>query len=624
MADVSNGFIAKYLRVDLSSGKMTDEVFDNAFLQKWVGGSGVGSRILFDEVPPSVSWSDPENRMIMASGPLGGTRVMGSGTYSVVSKGPLTNGAFTSQANGFFGAFLRTCGYDGIILQGAAKKLSYLYIHNEGVEIRDASHLAGQDTWEINDTLVAELGVNERSLSICGIGPAGEHLVKFAAIVGDRGHVVAHNGPGAVMGSKRLKAIAIVRGSHRPQVTYPERLSELAKEVVQRIKTQPSTKILFDWGTSMMFTTAEAGGWLPVKNYTTNLFPEHERFMGSEYRKKFERKRNPCWACQTDHCSIMKVTEGPATGYVGEEPEYEQWAANGPVIGNTDVGLALKLSNVIDRLGIDNNEAGWLVGWVMECYEKGVLTREQLDGLDMKWGNVEAAEILLGKVARREGIGNLLAEGVMRASQQIGGEAAKCAIYCRKGNTPRSHDHRSKWTELLDTVCSSTGTIETGTLVFPEDYGLTSQNDPYDPEAVAAMVAKSKGRMVFEDCLGTCYITTRVDLGFLAEVLNAVTGWKFSKDDAQQVGLRTVNLLRVYNIRNGISGDVDLPSMRYASVPSDGPTKGRDIGPVWDRMRKRYYELLGWDTESGKPTPETLKKLGLDAEADAIWVKVKQ
>jgi aldehyde:ferredoxin oxidoreductase len=566
-----------------------------------------------------VAWDAPENRLIMASGPLGGTRMMGSGTFSAVSKGPLTNGAFTVQANGFFGAYLRFCGYDGIILQGAAERLSYLYIHDGVAELRDATSLAGKDTWETEDSIETELGLSERALSVFSIGPAGENLVRFACIVGDRGHVAAHNGPGAVMGAKRLKAIAVARCKNRPPVANPERLSELTKELIQRIKTQPFTKPLYEWGTSMSFAAGQAGGWLPVKNYTTNVFPEYERFLGNVYRPKFERRRHPCWACQTDHCSIMKVTEGPAAGYVGEEPDYEQWAACGPVIGNTDVGLALRLANEIDRLGMDVNETGWLVGWVMECYERGLLTREQLDGLDMRWGNVEATEALLEKVAHREGIGDLLAEGVMRASQHIGGEAANCAIYTRKGNSPRGHDHRSKWTELLETVTSSTGTLESGTLVFPEDYGLPSQLDPFDPEDVAASVAKSKGRMVFEDSLGVCYICSRVALGFLAEILNAATGWDFSGEDARRVGLRTVNLLRVFNIRHGIGRELDAPSVRYASVPVDGPTKGRDIGAIWDRMLARYYELLGWDVKTGKPLPETLRGLGLGAEAADIW-----
>lgn len=616
---VPGGYAGRWLRVDLTVGRLADEVLDADALRKWVGGSGLGARILYDEVEPGTSWDDPANRLIIASGPLGGTRVMGSGTFSAVTKGPLTNGAVTTQANGFLGAFLKFCGYDGVILQGAANRLVYLYIHDGGAELRDATHLAGKDTWETKEILSTELRKGPTQLSVFGIGPAGEHLVKFAGIAGDQGHVAGHNGSGAVMGSKRLKAIAVARGSRRFDTASPQRLAELAEQLVERIKTDPASRNTYLWGTSMGFTGAEAGGWLPVRNYTTNVFPEHGAFMGDVVRNTFEIKPHPCWACQMHHCHIMKVTRGPATGYVGEEPEYEQWAAWGPVIGNTDPGLAVQLANEVDRLGFETNETGWLVGWVMECYEKGLLTREQLDGLEMRWGNVEAALALLRKIARREGVGDLLAEGVMRASQRIGGEAARCAVYTQKGNSPRGHDHRARWTELLDTCTSSTGTIETGPVFFPQEFGLPAQSDPFDWEAVAASVARGKGRMIFEDCLGTCRFCTRTEVSFLADLLSAATGWDFSKDEVIAVGRRTANLLRVFNVRHGITAEVDRPSARYGSIPVDGAAKGRDVGTVFDRMRARYYELLGWDPSTGKPLPETLRALGLEPEAAAIW-----
>ena len=613
------GYAGKCLRVDLTNRRLTDEVFDADVLRKWVGGSGLGARILYDEVAPGTSWDDPANRLIVASGPLGGTRVMGSGTFSAITKGPLTNGAVTTQANGFLGAFIKFCGYDGLIFQGAADRLVYLYVHDGGAELRDASHLAGKDTWETQEILSAELGRGPAQLSVFSIGPAGEHLAKIASIAGDRGHVAGHNGAGAVMGSKRLKAIAVARGSGRFATAQPQRLTELADQLIERIKTDPASRNTYQWGTSQGFAGAHAGGWLPVRNYTTNVFPQWGDFMGEVVRNTFEIKGHPCWACQMHHCHIMKVTRGPATGYVGEEPEYEQWAAWGPVVGNTDPGLAVQLANEVDRLGFETNETGWLIGWVMECYEKGYLTREQLDGLDMRWGNAEATLALLRKIAHREGIGDLLAEGVMRASQKIGGEAVSCAVYTRKGNSPRGHDHRARWTELLDTSTSSTGTIETGPTFFPEEFGLPAQSDPFNWEDVAATVAKSKGRMIFEDCLGTCRFCTRTEVSFLAELLNAATGWDFSKDDAIAVGRRTANLLRVFNIRNGITAEVDAPSARYGSVPVDGPARGRDVGAVFGKMRARYYELLGWDSATGKPLPETLRALGLADEAAAIW-----
>ena len=277
------------------------------------------------------------------------------------------------------------------------------------------------------------------------------------------------------------------------------------------------------------------------------------------------------------------------------------------------------LSNEVDRLGLETNEAGWLIGWVIECYENGLLTKEQTDGLEMRWGNAEAARTLLQRVARREGFGDLLAEGVMRASQKIGGDAARRAVYTMKGNSPRGHDHRGRWTELLDTATSSTGTIESAPVVFPHEHGLPAQSDPFSAEDVAAVVAKSKGRMVFADCLGVCRFCSRVELAKLVEVVSAATGWDMGFDEAMTVGLRTVNLLRLFNLRHGLAAEVDRPSARYGSVPVDGPAKGQDIGAVWEEMRSKYYSLLGWDTSTGKPLPDTLRRLGLEREASDIW-----
>ncbi|MGQ9585841.1 MAG: aldehyde ferredoxin oxidoreductase N-terminal domain-containing protein [Anaerolineae bacterium] len=465
-----------YLRVDLSTGKLWTQQVDPDMYRRYLGGTCFGARILYDEVPPGTEWSAPENRVIIASGPLGGTAVNGSGAISVVTKGPMTNGAAASQANGFMGAFLRLNGFDGVVIQGAAPSWVYLHIEDGRAELRDAGHLAGVDTWELIDRLTEELGVDEKRLSIFGIGPAGENLVRFAALVGDRGHVAGHNGIGAVLGSKRLKAIVARRAPGTVPVHNRQALTEIAKRMISRIADDPvKRELTYRWGTLLgVAAAAHLGTWLPVKNYTTSLYniPDDilETWNGPYIRAHYDPRRHNCWGCRFQHCTLMTVPQGPYKGFVGEEPEYEQWAAFGPQIGNTDPTGAFVLADETDRLGFENNEMGWLVGLLMECYEKGVLTREQLDGLDLRWGNVEAVRTLLGKIARREGIGDLLAEGTMRVAQKLGGEALKFAIHAMKGNTPRGHDHRARWTELMDTVTSNTGTMEVGsTFVIEED-----------------------------------------------------------------------------------------------------------------------------------------------------------
>jgi len=622
------GYTGKILRVDLTNRITAVESAEEDTLRKYIGGTGLGARILYKEVPPGIEWSDPENRLILASGPLGGTRVPGSGTFSVVTKGPLTNGAASTQANGFFGAYLKFCGFDAIIVQGAARELSYLYISDGVAEIRDANHLAGKDTWETEDIIKKELGYQEHQMSVFGIGPAGENLVRYAAIIGDRGHVAAHNGVGAVMGSKRLKAIAAARGKGKVVVKDSARLAALVNGLRKRVKTDPRLGgTRYKWGTLYLYPFLDKLGLLPIKNYTTNIYPDKaklETFAGPYIREHFEVERHPCWGCEIYHCHLLKITEGPFAGRLMEEPDYEGIAAFGSQIGLTDVTAAIVLSDHCDRLGVDCNEASWTIGLVMECCEKGIITQKETDGLEMTWGNVEAVTAMLDKIANRQGVGNLLAEGVMRVAQHLGGEAVNFAIHTKKGNTPRSHDQRCMWHQLFDTCVSNTGTIEAapGPEMQPAELaevGLSPLSDPFSWEEVVTMVARLKGVGPFEDSAGTCRLRTLSSIKNLAELVSAITGWQFTVEEALNVGLRIVNLLRAFNIRHGIGGGLDAPSPRYGSTPVDGPARGKGIAPFWDQMLHRYYELMGWDERTSKPRSDTLGRLDLEYVIHDIW-----
>ena len=616
-------YAGKYLRVDLTAGRCTTEQLDPAVLRSYPGGSCLGAKILYDEVPRGVAWSDPGNRFILASGPLGGTRINGSGTISVITKGALTQGALTSQANGFMGAYLRLNGYDGVIVQGTAPTLSYLYIRDGKGELKDAAHLAGVDTWDMIDRLAEQLEVRPSQISVFGIGPAGENLVRFAAILGDRGHAAGHGGSGSVMGSKRLKAIVARRPTGSVPVHDPEALSDIAREMFER---KPEDGV-YRWGTLRgVAGGVDSFGWLPIKNYTTNVWdisPEKlETWDGPHIQEHYNPQRHSCWACRFRHCTTMTIPDGPHKGFVGEEPEYEQYAAFGPVINNEDAAEAFFLANQCDRLGLENNEMGWLMGLVMECYEKGLVTREQLDGLDMRWGNAEAVYELMRKIARREGIGDLLAEGVMRAAEKIGGEALDLAVHTMKGNTPRGHDHRARWLEMFDTCLSDTSTMEVGPMFnMPADtlkvLGVERLPDTFSPEEVVEFNAKTSGAMLFEDSLGVCRFNTQTDVVYLAKAVNAAMGWDLTVDEALRAGRRAMNILRAFNIRHGVAPKLDRPSPRYGSTPVDGPSAGKAIGSHWDEMVTEYYTLLGWD-ERGVPKRETLEALGLRHVADDL------
>ncbi len=620
--------MGKMLRVDLSERSTTEEIPDKSTLRQYVGGTGIGVKYLYGEVSPGVQWDDPGNRLIFATGPVGGTRLGGSGSISVVTKGPLTNGATSTQTNGFIGAFLKFSGFDAIIVQGAAPRWVYLYIHDGTAEIRDAEHLIGQDTFETGDLIRRELDKKEREVSVFSIGPAGEHLVAFACIAGDKGHVAAHGGAGAVMGSKKLKALAVSRGKMPVEVADKEKLSFLVKDLYEKVTSTPGSQghRQSRWGTTGNIEVNKsrlAKGSLPIKNYTTSHFPKFVEFSREYLDPLFEIQNAPCWACRFTHCRMFKVKEGPYAGYVGEEPEYEQWAHWGPVIGQTDQIRAFVLSNEVDRLGMDTNHVGWIIAWLMECYDKEILSKDDLDGIEMKWGDAEAASAMLKKIARREGVGDVLARGIVHAAESFPPETRKLAIYTKKGNTPRAHDHRGSWRMMLDTCVSDTSTDAASSMgTKPEDAGLPKNADLLSPEVTATWIARITNRMPVDDSLVMCRFNNRgpgINMDYLAEILRAVTGFDYTGEEVSAVGYRIIHLLRAFNIRHGLTADMDAPSPRYGSTPIDGPFQGISIEPVWRQTVDRYYELMGWDVRTGKPLPETLKRFNLVYVTKDLW-----
>ncbi len=612
----------RLLRIDLTKRLIASEVIDDALLRQYLGGASLGIKLLYDEVPPGTEWSDPANRLFIGSGPLGGTRVEGSGAISVVTKGALTNGVASSQANGFFGRYLKTAGFDGLIVHGASDKEVYLHIHDGTAELKGARHLAGKDTYATEAAIKKELQQGKGAASILSIGPAGENLVRFALTFNDTGHVASHNGVGAVMGSKKLKAIVVSRGKAPIPVRDKDLLLDVAGQIKERVKGIPIYDYFSKAGTVGGVYDSRGPGIIPIKNYTTGIWnidqKKFDEYQGSRIRESFKARPTSCWGCSSRHCHMVEISEGKYAGRVMEEPEYEGMASWSSLVGITDVGTSIALANEVDLLGMDTNESGWVIAWVMECYEKGLLGKDDLDGVEMKWGDDDAIMVMLNKIARREGFGNVLADGVMRASQKVGKEAAKLAIHTLKGNTPRSHDHRVMWFELFDTCVSNLGTLESGSGPPFKLLGLPFPYDTYDPELVSTMVAKTKGTMVFEDSMVTCRFKTGTQVDLLSQAVNAVTGWDMDLQEAIQVGRRAINIARAFNLRNGIGAELDRPSMRYGSTPLDGVAAGRGIAQHFDKMLHIYYNLMGWD-EQGRPLPQTLGDLSLDQVASHLW-----
>ncbi len=612
MMDKLYGFMGKALRVDLTNERITSEELDQTTLKQFIGGSGLGTKIMYDEVPAGVEWDDPQNRMIWAAGVLNGTGSPGCGTYAVVTKGVLTRFLTATHANGFFGARLKFAGYDAIIVQGSAKKWVYLNINDGVAELHDAAHLLGKDTYETEDTIKKEIAKPLASISC--IGPAGENLVKYACISSDRGHICSTNGCGAVMGSKKLKAIA-VQGRAAVPIYDKSRFSSCVKEWWEHADSSTFGQMLHSIGTGYV-TVAETTGMLPMKNLTTVAIEDHYAYQDFYNRDNWKLKSRPCYACKLAHCHDMEVSVGPHKGEWVEEPEFESLACFSSQIGNsTDPNATIWLAGVNDRLGMCVKEQAWVLGLAFECYEKGLITKKDTDGLELTWGNVEAVEALLHNIATRKGFGNVLAEGVMRAAQKIGGDAPNFAVHTHKGNGPHVHDCRSVWHLMFSQSVSDMGSAllgfgDVGELT--EDTGLYV-NDPSQAftEQVAKNLAITSRKGNFIDSVGACVFVSEVPLKTIAETISAVTGWNFTWRDAADIGERTTNLMRMFALRHGHKREDDIVSPKLKLPLQDGQNKGVSIGPKFDKLVDAYYQSMGWDKE-GRPLPETLKKLGLE------------
>jgi aldehyde:ferredoxin oxidoreductase len=615
MADTYTG---RVLRIDLSHGMITKERIDPQVLRDYLGGCGVGVRILYNEVPPKVQPLDPENLLIFASGPLAGTRVPGSGTYSVITKGPITGFLSSAQANGYFGARMRFTGFEFIIIKGAARNWQYLYIADGEAELRSAENLLGCDTFETEKRLKKELGHDKASVAC--IGPAGENLVYFAAICGDEGHVASTNGPGAVMGSKRLKAIVVYGSKNEVEVANLAKLNKLARgEFLKAAESSPTGSMVKEFGTSGGFEGSFQAGLVPTKNYSTNEWPNKERWYGQNLRARYPRMPRPCWSCSWSHCSIMTITDGELAKYQGGEPEFEvfgAWTAN---IGNDDFSWAARIGNLIDGLGIDMKECTFTVSMVIELFEKGILTTTDTGGLELTWGNPSAVERLIEDIAYRRGFGAVLASGVKRAAEQLGDEALKVAVYVGHGLAPQGLDGRGNWPTWFMMEFGDANTMY-GMPGSDPDLGVNENIGMHDYEKFGYSHARNVWRMMTYDALGGCFLLMTGPLQPIVDTLNAATGWNLNKEEFIKIGRRISTLHRAFNLRHGMTADHDLNhSLRYGMAQVDGPMKGSTPVAYKAKVAKDYYREHGWDETTSKPLPETLHMLGLEDVINDLW-----
>jgi aldehyde:ferredoxin oxidoreductase len=338
--------------------------------------------------------------------------------------------------------------------------------------------------------------------------------------------------------------------------------------------------------------------------------------LSGEYiRQNFPLKRNPCYGCSLAHCHTLEVPSGAYAGFEGEEPEYEDFSQLGSNLGISDPGAVVMLTDYIDRLGFDSNWAGATIGFAMEAYERGVLTGDDLDGLDLTWGNAEAAKELIYKVAHREGIGDVLARGLKKAAEAIGGDAPQFAVHF-KGEANHAHDSRALWGQFLGLAISGAGPrweAEGMDLLPDPELGVTAPEDRFDPKPKPESARKTQMKKLFNDSLGTCMFGSSVGLDLVSEAYTALTGRPMDKEEALRVGERIANVQRAFNIRHGFQPEFDLDvSPRLLEAPPDGGAAGKTIAPYFKDMVFEYNRLMGWDVETGKPHPQTLQRLGLE------------
>jgi aldehyde:ferredoxin oxidoreductase len=624
------GYVGQILRVDLTSGKLFEEPLpDTSILRKYLGCWGLALHYLYEMVPPGIDALDSENPLIFMTAPLTGVALTGATNITLATKN--FNTGFTvgrSHTHGWFGTILKQAGYDGIIITGKSDKPVYLWIHNRQFELRDAGHLWGKkDSVETEDILLEEMGgsPDTNNASVACLGPAGENLVAGAMICNDKNHSFSHSGVGAVMGSKKLKAIAVF-GDQPIPIADPEKFAAVRKEWFEKFKipTHHGWNIL---AKSEMkkgdYRHRAATSGFCGKNFLENNLSEFGIGLSQQ-----EWIRRPCHKCAIGCTYDVKVQTGPFKGeYSTAGPGGEPYEAAGAVMRILDPGSYIHIADLYDRLGIECSMAGCSIAMVIEAYEKGILTKEDTDGLELKWGDVNVAETLLRKMVTREGfIGQTLALGIKKAAAKIGGETPNFAVNI-KGAAMNLHDWRSKWGILFSQITGSGASWAAGgadNYVEP-DAGYPELTDRFGWRG-KPMETKMTGIIKFmNDCTGMCMSTswgTDEIRRMNADSVNAVTGWDMTRDEMGALGLRVMHLERAFNIRHGLKPEDDwIITPRLIDPPLNGPAMGKSMKPNLEGMVNEYNRLMGWDEKTGKPWRSSLKASGLDDVIEDMWGK---
>ncbi|NLS76934.1 MAG: aldehyde ferredoxin oxidoreductase family protein [Chloroflexi bacterium] len=627
------GYAGRILHVDLTNGKLEIEQPSEAFYRKYMGGSAMGTYYALRDIPKGADPLGPENALILTLGPVTGLPISGNSRVTATARSPLTDTIGDSQAGGFWPAECKAAGFDGIVIKGKSPKPVYLWLHDGEAELRDAAHLWGKVTGEAEAQIRAE--VNEPKAEVLQIGPAGEKLVRFACLINMCTRANGRTGMGAVMGSKNLKAVA-VRGHQRPEAADPDKLRELARWGVENVEVRMGA--MRKYGTANTVGGNQSAGGLPTRNFTSGSFDEYEKISGPTMLNTILKERDTCFGCAIRCKRVVEIKDGPFQVdplYGG--PEYETLASLGSYCGVSDLAAVSLGNQICNMYGMDTISAGGTVAWAMECYEKGALTKADTGGIDLRFGNAAAMVQMLEWMGKREGFGDLLAEGSARAATEIGKGTEKYLVTCHKQEFP-AHMPRVKRTLGLIYAVNPFGADHMSHEHDPnyeESYeghrnGLSSLGlaDPQPPRSLnAEKVRFALTTQWAYSCLDTVNVCDFVwgptwqlySMNQLVELIRAATGWSVSLYELIKLGERRLNMLRAYNAREGIDRKDDVPPQRIFE-PLEG---GLSDSWAMDRAElaqafDTYYEMAGWDVATGTPGRAKLAELGVEWVADIV------
>ena len=598
------GYMGKILTVDLTSGKVGHMPLDDEMVELYIGGRGLATRILYDAIEPGIDPLSAENKVLFITGPSAGTLVPTTSRFGVATKSPLNNTLSVSYAGGFLAPVIKFAGYDGILISGASDKPVYLYILDDQVEIRDAAHLWGKDAIEAQELLKEELGVE---FQVAAIGPAGERLSPLASTAHEQ-HIAGRGGDGAVLGSKKLKAVAIHGTGGVDVALPPDEFLKEAKSLHDTIRSNPIRGAFREFGTTGMLGAINEAKALPTRNFQETYFDGAANLLG-EVLKEYVVRSEACSDCPVCCCSVVEVEVGDETfqqTLMTERLEHQPICAMGTYCGIDDIEALIVANDVCDRMGLDAISAGATIAFAMELYQRGILTQEQCDGLDLSWGNAGVLVLLIQKMGMREpGIGALLSQGSYLAAKELGGDAPNYVMHS-KGMEISAYDPRGFTGMALNLATTGRGADHNKAFTIAAEFlGVLGDHDRFDTAPKPLLTKTMQDSTAIIDSIIMCMFT--VDLGISVDLygksISIVTGMDVDGDKVYEIGERINNLERMWNVREGMDGVYDTLPARMATLP-DGTGHTVDVA----EMLPEYYRLRGWD-KRGVPTPEKLAAL---------------